>query len=212
MRTLLHCCCGPCASACAPALRRKGHDAALFYSNSNIAPAEEFSRRLDSLRILAEADGLECIVDPPDHADWLAKVAAGLEGEPEKGARCALCWRYSLERTARYAAANGFDAFATSLTVSPHKPSAAVFAAGRAASQAAGGIPFLEEDFKKKGGFAVSVERSRALGLYRQSWCGCEFSRRACAAAGRTLVKEAKEAPPAEARPREASRTQRTPA
>ena len=176
MKVLLHACCGPCASACAPALKCAGHDPALFYSNSNIAPPEEFERRLASLRILAEADGLALHADPPDHAAWLAEVAAGRENEPEKGARCSLCWRFNLRRTARFAAGNGFDAFATSLTVSPHKPSPAVFAAGREASAEAGGIPFLEIDFKKRGGFAKSLARSRELGLYRQSRCGCEFA------------------------------------
>ena len=73
---------------------------------------------------------------------------------------------------AAYAAANGFDGFTTSLTVSPHKPSAKVFAA------ADGDPRFLREDFKKHEGFKISVRRAAELGLYRQAYCGCEFSRR----------------------------------
>lgn len=175
-KVLLHACCGPCASACAPALREKSHAVSLFFSNSNISPAAEYALRLDSLRKLAAADDLECIEDPPDHAAWLREVAVGLEAEPEKGRRCALCWRFNLLRTARYAAANGYDAFTTSLTVSPHKPSEAVFAAAEEASREAGGIPFLRENFKKRDGFKKSLQRSRELGLYRQGRCGCEFA------------------------------------
>ena len=149
---------------------------ALFFSNANIAPADEFARRARAAEALARADGVGIVVDPPDHADWLENVAKGFESAPEKGERCARCFRYSLSRAARHAAGNGFDAFATSLTVSPHKVSAMVFAAGRDA--AAAGAPFMEEDFKKRGGFLESLARTKELGLYRQSWCGCEFSRR----------------------------------
>lgn len=143
----------------------------MFYANSNIDTAGEFARRLDSARRLADADGVELVAAPYDHGEWLREVARGFEGEPEKGMRCLRCFRYNLEKTARHAAEHGFDAFTTSLTVSPHKPSAAVFAAS-------GDAAFLKEDFKKRGGFARSVARAAELGLYRQSYCGCEFSRR----------------------------------
>ena len=94
----------------------------------------------------------------------------GFENEPEKGKRCERCYRYNLRRTAEYAANNGFDAFTTSLTVSPHKPSAKVFAA-------TDDPRFMREDFKKKEGFRLSVKRAAELGLYRQAYCGCEFSK-----------------------------------
>ena len=94
----------------------------------------------------------------------------------------------ALTRAARYAVEHGLDAFTTSLTVSPHKVSAMVFAAGEdaawtlSASPCGGGavpVPqFLETDFKKKDGFLLSLRRSVELGLYRQTYCGCEFSKR----------------------------------
>ena len=187
MKVLLHTCCGPCASACVPALREQGHDVALFFSNSNIDAAAEFEKRLDNARKLAEADGVELAADAYDHADWLEKVAKGFEDEPEKGARCARCFRYNLARTAAYAAAHGYDAFTTSLTVSPHKVSRMVFEAGADAAwsasakdcggSAAAAPAFLPVDFKKKDGFLRSLRRAAELGLYRQSYCGCEFSR-----------------------------------
>jgi predicted adenine nucleotide alpha hydrolase (AANH) superfamily ATPase len=188
MIVLLHACCGPCASACAPRLREEGQDVVLFFSNSNIDTREEFDRRLAAVRQLAAADGVEVVVDEYDHADWLEQVARGFEDEPEKGARCARCFRYSLARAAQYAAAHGLAAFTSSLTVSPHKVSSMVFAAGRDAAWEVSVAPcgggaapapaFLEEDFKKHDGFLRSLRRSAELGLYRQSYCGCEFSRR----------------------------------
>ena len=187
MKVLLHTCCGPCASACAPRLGEEGHDVALFYSNCNIDTKDEFDRRLDSVRRLGEADGVDVAADDYDHADWLEQVAKGFETEPERGARCARCFRYSLARTAAYAAAHGYDAFTTSLTVSPHKVSQMVFAAGEDAAWSVSTAPcggtaapapkFLKVDFKKKDGFLRSLRRSAELGLYRQSYCGCEFSR-----------------------------------
>ena len=188
MKVLLHTCCGPCASACVPALRDLGNEVALFFSNSNIDTEAEFEKRLDNARKLAAAEGVELAADAYDHADWLEQVAKGFEGEPEKGARCARCFRYNLARAAAYAAAHGYDAFTTSLTVSPHKVSRMVFEAGADAAwsvsakncggSAAATPEFLPVDFKKKDGFLRSLRRAAELGLYRQSYCGCEFSRR----------------------------------
>ena len=171
MNVLLHSCCGPCASACVPRLKEGGHAVTMFFSNSNIDTREEYGKRLDAARKLAAAEGVELVADAYDHAEWLREVAIGFEDEPEKGRRCERCYRYKLARTAAYAAANGFEAFTTSLTVSPHKPSAKIFAA-LAHPQ------FLKEDFKKREGFKLSVKRAAELGLYRQAYCGCEFSKR----------------------------------
>ena len=158
----------------------------MFFSNSNIDTREEYERRLEAARKLAAAEGVTLVADAYDHADWLREVAAGYESEPERGRRCARCYRYNLARTAAYAAANGFEAFTTSLTVSPHKPSEKIFAAwGEPPSSAVGSARegarppvFLREDFKKKDGFKLSVKRAAELGLYRQAYCGCEFSKR----------------------------------
>lgn len=188
MKILLHACCGPCASACEPELRDLGNDVVLFFSNSNIDTREEFDRRLAAAQALGDADGVRVVVDEYNHADWLEKVAVGFEDAPEKGARCERCFRYSLSRAAAYAAANGYDGFTTSLTISPHKISRMVFDAGHDAEWQASIAPcggssapapsFLEFDFKKKDGFLRSLRRSAELGLYRQGYCGCEFSKR----------------------------------
>ena len=188
MKVVLHVCCGPCASACVPALRDLGNEVALFFSNSNIDTEAEFEKRLDNARKLAEADGVELVADSYDHEDWLEKVAKGSEDAPEKGARCARCFRYNLARAAAWAAEHGYEAFTTSLTVSLHKVSPMVFEAGADAAwgvsakdcggSAAAAPKFLPVDFKKKDGFLRSLRRAAELGLYRQSYCGCEFSRR----------------------------------
>lgn len=184
MTVVLHACCGPCASACVPRLAAAGHDVTLLFANSNLDTRAEYERRKAAAAALAAHDGVAFAALDYDHDEWLREVAAGFENEPEKGRRCERCFRYNLGKAAAYAAARGCEAFTTSLTVSPHKPSALVFAAGRAAAEScaatgAGAAPqFLEEDFKKKEGFRLSVRRAAELGLYRQAYCGCEFSRR----------------------------------
>lgn len=170
MTVVLHACCGPCASACIPRLKELGHEVTLLFANSNIDTREEFERRRESAARLAEHDGVAFAALEYDHADWLREVAAGYESEPERGRRCERCFRYNLARAADYARAQGLEAFTTSLTVSPHKPSEVVFAASDAPN-------FLKENFKKREGFKLSVRRAAELGLYRQNYCGCEFSR-----------------------------------
>jgi len=167
---LLHVCCGPCASHCLSVLQAD-YKVTLFFSNSNIWPREEYDKRLASARKLAALCGVPLVEDKYDHDAWLALVD-GLEAEPEGGGRCELCFAFNLGRAARYAGEHGFDLFTTSLTVSPHKSSPVIFKAGEAEGA------FLKADFKKKDGFRQSVEFSKAYDLYRQDYCGCEFSRK----------------------------------
>jgi len=172
MKVVLHTCCGPCASACLPRMKEDGHSPVMLFANSNIDTREEFDRRKESAQRLAAADGVEFAALDYDHADWLREVAAGYENEPEKGMRCERCFRYNLRKAAEFARANGIPAFTTSLTVSPHKVSASIFAAGNEAGEG-----FLAVDFKKREGFKLSTRRAAELGLYRQNYCGCEFSK-----------------------------------
>lgn len=167
---LLHICCAPCGGGCVERLLGEGRAVRLYYSNSNLADMAEFERRLDSVKLLARHFGVALEVDPYDHDAYLASVA-GLENEPERGARCVKCFEFNLGRTAARARELG-TTFATTLTVSPRKPTAAIFAAG-------GGFANFEAiDFKKRDGNLRSCRIARELGFYRQNFCGCEFSRR----------------------------------
>ena len=170
---LLHVCCGPCASHAVEELQRLGYAVTLCFSNANLSPADEYERRLEAARQLAAHTQASLIVDPPDHGAWLAAVR-GLEHEPEGGTRCSRCFRYSLTRVQALAAEQGFDKFATSLTISPHKRSETIFAVGRELDPAR----FLAVDFKKRDGFRRSTQLAKECGLYRQDYCGCEFSRK----------------------------------
>jgi hypothetical protein len=128
------------------------------------------------MRQLAGAVGMELIVDTGGEDEWQQAVA-GLEDEPEGGARCDVCFLARLRHAARKARELGCEVFTTTLTISPHKPLERVAPAGeQAAAQA--GVRFLAEDFKKKDGFRRSVELSKQYGLHRQRYCGCVYSMR----------------------------------
>ncbi|MDD2637235.1 MAG: epoxyqueuosine reductase QueH [Bacteroidales bacterium] len=174
MKVLLHTCCAPCATHCIEVLRGLEHEPCLFFSNANIYPAEEFNKRLHEVIRLAKITDVPIIIDEPDHQGWLKNVAAGLEDEPEKGRRCNACFHYALQRTYTRMLLEGMDAITTTLSVSPHKSSETLSQIGRELAQER----YLEINFKKEDGFKRSIELSNRYNLYRQSYCGCEFSRR----------------------------------
>ncbi len=171
-RILLHLCCGPCGTECVRRLAVEG-EVVLFFSNCNIHPPEEFYRRLRAARELAMRSGRPLVVDDYDHDQWRVFIR-GLERAPEKGARCRKCFEFSLRRAYAYAEEHGLDAITTSLTISPHKKAGDIFAVERRI-----GDRFLAIDFKKEDGFRKSLDTSREWGLYRQNYCGCEFSLKA---------------------------------
>lgn len=170
-RILLHTCCAPCAAGCLERLHEEGYRVTLFYSNSNIYPEDEYDLRLEYVRKLARILGVELLCDTYDHTSWLEAVA-GFEQEPEQGRRCSICFEFNLERAALRAEMEDITSFTTTLTLSPHKVSRMIFEVGKIFPH------YLSVDFKKRGGFERSVAFSKKHGLYRQSYCGCEFSMR----------------------------------
>lgn len=174
-RLLLHSCCAPCSSHCLSELSPQIGVTVLYY-NPNLDCAEEYEKRKrEQLRFLREtglADFLDCDYAPEE---YLFSVR-GLEEEKEGGARCAVCFRLRLERTAREAKARGFDYFATTLTVSPLKNAKLINTIGFAVAEEVS-VKYLPSDFKKRGGYLHSVRLSEKYGLYRQDYCGCAFSK-----------------------------------
>ena len=165
---VLHSCCGPCASHCCFVLREAGLEPILFYSNSNIFPRTEFEKRWASVQKLAAALNLKAVCDEYNHEAWLLAVK-GLEKEKEGGLRCEKCFLFNLTRASKFSEEKGLS-FTTSLTVSPHKNSKVILPIGKTFKN------FLTYDFKKQNGFLHSVELAKKFALYRQSYCGCEFS------------------------------------
>lgn len=170
-KILIHTCCAPCAAPSVERVKLDGHEVAFYFSNSNIYPETEYRKRLEYIHQLSRICEVIVEEDIYDHDAWLRHIS-GLEDEPEKGLRCQKCFEFNLSRTAQLAERNKYSHFTTTLTLSPHKISKIIFEIGSSFPR------YVPYDFKKKNGFLRSVELANEWELYRQSYCGCEFSMR----------------------------------
>ena len=173
---LLHSCCGPCSSSVLGAVMNF-FDVFIFYYNPNIFPIEEYTKRkTEQLKLLSypEFKGIKYLESYYDHKNFLESVK-GYEKDIEGGERCNVCFKLRLEVTAKLAKKLGLDYFSTTLTVSPHKNAQNINNIGKNLSEKYS-VDYLFSDFKKKDGYKKSIELSKKYNLYRQNYCGCEFS------------------------------------
>ena len=135
-KLLLHACCAPCSSATLE--RLSAHfDLTILYYNPNIYQPEEYHRREAELERFVEQAGYHYpVVELPYDPQEFYTAVKGLENEPEKGARCTVCYRLRLEQAASYAADHGFDWYCTTLSISPDEGPRAAERAWHRAGQA----------------------------------------------------------------------------
>lgn len=178
---LLHSCCGPCSTAVVERLAAD-YQITIFFYNPCITDEEEYQRRkaaqLEFINqynsSLPPKEHVRFMEGPRDVRGFYERIE-GLEGEPEGGKRCLQCFWQRLEKTAETCSMAGCDYFTTTLTVSPHKNYKIISEVGRQLGLKYS-LSFLDIDFKKKDGFKRSIDLSKQYGLYRQNYCGCEFS------------------------------------
>lgn len=175
-KLLLHICCAGCG-AYASQILRQDYEVSLFFYNPNIWPAGEYKKRTAEAEKIAREFKLELVKGQYEHDKWL-KAVRGHAGDPERGERCLICYKFRLGAAAARAKKLNCDYLTTTLTASPHKNALVINEIGEQAARRYG-LKFLNQDLKKQDGFKKSSVLSRELGLYRQNYCGCEFSRRA---------------------------------
>lgn len=173
-KMLLHSCCGPCSTQVIEVLKND-YQLTIYYYNPNIDTEEEYLHRLSEEKRYCKEVGIEVVEDGYDANEFLVAVK-GLEKEREGGARCPVCFRLRLEKTAEKAKKSGFDCFGTTLTVSPHKNAEIINAIGFEVGKEKD-IEFVEGNYKKQDGYKKSIELSKKYNLYRQNYCGCSFSK-----------------------------------
>lgn len=176
---LLHACCAPCSSYVLEYLS-KHFDITLFYYNPNISPKDEHDFRYAELVRLTVEMGLSesvKVIEGNYEPERFYAVSEGLESLPEGGGRCAKCYDLRLTKTAELAREGGYDFFTTTLSISPYKNAEWLNSIGVRLGEEYG-VQYLVSDFKKRNGYKRSCELSEKYGLYRQDFCGCEFSRR----------------------------------
>ena len=174
-KLLLHSCCAPCSTACIERVKPY-FDLTVYYYNPNIDGANEFNKRATEQERLCSLLGVNFVEEKYSQAEFFSCVK-GLENALEGGARCDKCFYLRLKKTAEYAKENGYDLFATTLTVSPLKNADKLNEIGYLVEREVG-VKFLPSDFKKRGGYQRSIELSKEYQLYRQNYCGCVFSKR----------------------------------
>jgi predicted adenine nucleotide alpha hydrolase (AANH) superfamily ATPase len=170
MRVLLHICCGPCAIVPIRELRAEGHEVDGAFVNPNIHPLTEYRKRLEAAREVARALDVDLVqVDDYGLLEFLDEIG------PRRPARCLTCYRMRLRRVAALAAQMGYDAFSTSMLVSTHLDHDGIRRVGDEIAHAAG-VRFLYRDFRPR--VMDGVRESKAMGTYRQQYCGCVYSER----------------------------------
>ncbi|MCF0145896.1 MAG: epoxyqueuosine reductase QueH [Eubacterium sp.] len=175
---LLHSCCAPCSSYVLEYLSEYFEIRNFFY-NPNISPEAEYRFRAEELQRLIREMPLRhsvSFVEGPYDPERFFEAAKGLEKEPEGGERCRSCFRLRLTEAAEKARELGCDFMTTTLTISPLKNASLLNEIGEEVT-AGTGVRFLPSDFKKRDGYRRSTELSKKYELYRQSYCGCIFSK-----------------------------------
>ncbi len=203
VKLLLHACCCPCTLEPLRLLLEEGHEIAIAYMNSNIHPRAEYERRRDVLLDFAHDEGLAVIEGVYDPRAW-ARTAGEFGADPSRRSeRCRACYRLRLDEACDYAAANGFDGVATTLTVSPYQYTEIIREELERAC-ASRGLAAVFRDYREQ--YPEATRRSKAMGMYRQNYCGCAFSQveaeeeREARKTERAAAKAAKEAAEAPAR------------
>jgi len=167
-KVLLHICCGPCASYPVPKLREEGYLVMGYYYNPNTHPYTEYIKRQEALEQYAHNVDLKVIYDEEyNPVEYFQNISF------RESRRCFICYKMRLEQTAHIAKKGKFDYFTTTLLVSKHQKHQLIKETGEAMGDKYG-VPFLYRDFRE--GFKESGVISRAMGLYRQQYCGCLYS------------------------------------
>ena len=182
-KILIHACCGICSGYPISLLKELGYEPVVYFCNPNLDSLDEFNKRLEAQKVVCMYHWVDLLVEEYNHDEFL-EVVKGLENEPERGKRCDKCIELRLRQAAKKAKELLINKFTTSLVISPHKDFAKISEIGKTVaaeseySLLAGTHPeYLPLDFKKKDGFLKTNKLSKELGIYRQNYCGCEFSK-----------------------------------
>lgn len=173
-KLLLHACCAPCSTHVLKLLKEV-FDITIYYYNPNTYPLDEFNKRYTELEKLINIfkNDIKIVNTCYNHDDYL-NVINGLEELGERSKRCYNCYELRLKATFKYALENNFDYYTTTLSISPYKNSDWINEIGIVNQN--NSCKYLYSNFKKENGYQESIKLSKEFDLYRQDYCGCEFS------------------------------------
>lgn len=170
MKILLHICCAPCLIYPLEILKKEAHEITGYFTNNNIHPFTEFKKRIDALKEYAGSVALNVIFDESyDINDFLRRAVFNEDD------RCSICYIMRLEKSVEKAAADGYDAFTTTLLYSKYQKHEAIIRVAQELSNKYG-VKFYYQDFRE--GWGRGIKLSKSVGMYRQQYCGCIYSER----------------------------------
>ena len=168
MKILLHSCCGPCSTYPIKVLKEESFDITSIWFNTNIHPYMEYKNRYESYKLLMAQENVPTIeIDEYDLVTF-TRAVYGKEFE-----RCRYCYESRMEVVAKTAKEQGFDAFTTTLLVSPYQKHEMLKDVCEKMAEKYG-VNFYYRDFR--GGFREGQQMAREAGLYMQKYCGCVYS------------------------------------
>ena len=168
MIVLLHICCGPCAVYPLEVLKDEGIRVHGYFHNPNIHPYREFKKRLAAVEQLASRLNLPVEYDREyGLRDYLRQVVFN------EDKRCGLCYEMRLQEAVAQAKKIGAEAFSTTLLYSRYQNHNLIRSRAEKLAEMHN-IPFYYHDFRE--GWHQGIDRSKEMGLYRQSYCGCIYS------------------------------------
>ena len=176
-KILMHSCCAPCSGEVMDAMVASGIETTIFFYNPNIHPRSEYELRKEENIRYAEKLGMEFVDADYDTDNWFERVR-GLEQEPERGARCTVCFDMRFERTALYAAENGFNLISSTLGISRWKNMDQINNSGSRAAARWDDMHYWTFNWRKQGGATRMIELSKREEFYQQEYCGCIYSLR----------------------------------
>ena len=159
------------------AMRASGIDFTIYFYNPNIHPLKEYELRKNENIRFAQKLGVPFVDADYDRDDWFTR-ARGMEHEPERGARCTLCFDMRFERTALHAHEHGFPVMTSSLGISRWKDMQQINGCGARAAARYPGLAYWDYNWRKQGGATRMIEISKRETFYQQEYCGCAYSLR----------------------------------
>lgn len=169
MKILIHTCCAPCLVGPYDDLIKNNKDITAFYYNPNVMPYREFRKRLISFRDFCIAKNIPFILNEEYTLETVLEQMINRGDTP----RCLVCYRLRLFEAARVASEKSFDAFTTTLSVSPYQDHDLIQKAGEEASGEYD-VSFIYKDWRPV--FKTGHEDAKKFDLYFQKYCGCIFS------------------------------------
>ncbi len=176
-KLLLHSCCAPCSGEVMEALLASNINFTLFFYNPNIHPVQEYELRKEENVLFAQKHHIPFIDCDYDKDQWFLRIK-GLEWEPERGARCTVCFDMRFERTALYAHEHGFPVITSSLGISRWKDMNQINASGTRAASRYPEMEYWTYNWRKNGGAERMYQIAKRENFYKQEYCGCVYSLR----------------------------------